>query len=160
MPQVVASTWVPVPPETAFAVAQTTGETRLRWDRFIHSQRLLDAERPGVDVRTLTRSRLGPSMVSRYVSFNPPTHTGMTMDSGPWFFETFGAGWRFKAESRDGVAGTLATWKYTFSTRPAWLRPVAEPIGRWLLGREIRMRIAGWAQGCADPEVLRVAEQG
>jgi len=32
---------------------------------------------------------------------------------------------------------------------------VAEPIGQWLLGREIRARIKAWARACEDPEVLR-----
>lgn len=154
MPQVTSETWVPVPPETAFAVSQTTGEVRLRWDPFIRHQRLLDAERPGKDVRTFTRARLGPSMVSRYVSYRPPTSVGMTMERGPWFFASFGGGWRFTPETRDGVDGTRAVWKYTWSARPARLAPVADPVGRWLLGREIRARIAAFARACADPEVL------
>lgn len=159
MPQVVATQWVPVPPDVAFAVSQTTGETRLRWDRFIRSQRLLDADTPGKGVQTLTHSRLGPRMVSRYVSYAPPSNVGMTMVRGPWFFQTFGGGWRFRPETRDGVEGTLATWKYTYAIRPSWLRPIAEPIGQWLLGREIRSRIAGWARGCEDPEVRRVVDR-
>ena len=154
MPQVVAQQWVPVPPEVAFAVSQTTGEVRLRWDRFIRSQRLIDATSPGKGVRTATHSRLGPRMVSRYVSYQPPRSVGMTMVTGPWFFATFGGGWRFVPQTRDGVEGTMATWKYTYTIRPSWLRSVAEPIGQWLLGREIRSRIVGWAQGCADPVVL------
>jgi hypothetical protein len=55
----------------------------------------------------------------------------MTMVKGPWFFASFGGGWRF-----------------------VWLRFVAEPIGQWLLGREVRARIAAWARACEDPEVL------
>ena len=55
------------------------------------------------------------------------------------------------------MTGTLAVWKYTFSTRPAWLRPVADRVGTWLLGREIRARIAAWARACTDPEVLAAA---
>jgi hypothetical protein len=154
MPQVTAETWVAVSPATAFAVSQTTGETRLRWDPFIRSQRLLDADRPAVGVHTHTRARVGPAMVSRYVSYRPPTSVGMTMESGPWFFDRFGGGWRFTPEERDGVAGTRAVWKYTWSTRPAWLSPVADRIGHWLLGREIRARIAAWAEACTDPVVL------
>lgn len=158
MPQVVATRWVPVTPDVAFAVSQTTGEVRLRWDRFIRSQHLIDADRPGKDVCTATHSRLGPRMVSRYVSYQPPRNVGMTMERGPWFFRTFGGGWRFAPETRNGVDGTLATWKYTFAIRPSWLSVVADPIGRWLLGREIRSRIAGWAQGCEDPVVRRAVE--
>jgi hypothetical protein len=158
VPQVVAQAWVPVPPEVAFAVSQTTGETRLRWDPFIRHQHLIDAERPGKGVRTFTRARLGPppglTMISRYVSYRPPTAVGMTMERGPWFFGSFGGGWRFEPETRDGVLGTTATWKYTYAIRPRLLRGVAEPLGQWLLGREIRARIEAFRRACGDPEVL------
>lgn len=80
------------------------------------------------------------------------------MVTGPWFFERFGGGWRFTPEMRDGVAGCRATWKYTYAIKPSWLRWIAEPIGQWLLGREIRSRIAGWAEGCTDPVVLAAIE--
>ncbi|QCX27912.1 SRPBCC family protein [Nocardioides jishulii] len=157
MPQVMAQTWVPVEPEKAFAVSQTTGEVRLRWDPFIREQRLIDADAPAKGVRTWTRARVGPRMVSEYVSYRPPTSVGMTMVSGPWFFASFGGGWRFVPETRGGVAGTRAVWKYTYTVRPAWLRGVAEPIGQWLLGREIRARIAAWATACENPVVLAAA---
>ena len=150
MPQVVADIVVPVSPEVAFAVSQTTGDLRLRWDPFIRSQRFLDgATEARVGVRTLTKARLGPTMISRYVSFNPPRQAGMTMDSGPWFFDQFGGGWRFVPEGD----GCRAVWKYTFSTQPSWLRPVADRVGTWLLGREIRARLAAFARACVDPEI-------
>ncbi|WP_182525149.1 SRPBCC family protein [Nocardioides dongkuii] len=154
MPHVTAETWVPVPPETAFAVSQTTGEIRLLWDPFIRAQRLIDADRPGAGVHTWTHARVGPKMVSRYVSYRPPTSVGMTMEQGPWFFATFGGGWRFTPEERDGVAGTRTVWKYTWAGKPAWLAPVADRVGSWLLGREIRARIAAFARACEDPRVL------
>ncbi|ANS80260.1 hypothetical protein SGUI_2864 [Serinicoccus hydrothermalis] len=158
MPQVSASIWVGVEPADAFAVSQTTGRVRRAWDPFIRRQHFLDgATSPEVGVRTWTRARVGPAMVSRYVSYRPPRQAGMTMESGPWFFDTFGGGWRFTPQAQDGVAGTLAVWKYTFSTRPAWLRPVADRVGTWLLGREIRARIAAWARACTEPEVLAAA---
>jgi hypothetical protein len=81
----------------------------------------------------------------------------MTMVKGPWFFDSFGGGWRFVPEERDGVAGTKAVWKYTYAVRPAWLRPVAEPIGQWLLGREIEARIAAFAKACRDPRIVSAA---
>ncbi len=91
MPQVRVEAWVPVSPNEAFGVSQTTGEVRLRWDPFIREQRFLGgATAPGKDVRTFTRARVGLSMVSRYVSYNPPSNVGMTMVTGPWFFEQFG----------------------------------------------------------------------
>ncbi len=154
MPQVTAEAWVPVSPEVAFAVSQTTGDIRMRWDPFIREQHLIGATVPAKGVRTHTRARVGPRMVSQYVSYRPPTSVGMTMVTGPWFFASFGGGWRFVPDARDGRDGTRAVWKYTYAVRPAWLRFVAEPIGQGLLGREIRARIAAWARACEDPVVL------
>ena len=151
MPVVESSIVVPVPPDVAFAVSQTTGEIRMRWDVFIREQRLLDdAAVPAVGVRTLTVSRRGLRMVSEYVSYRPPTSVGMKVTKLPWFFEKLGGGWRFAPHAE----GTLATWKYNFSCRPAWLAPIAEWIGVRVLGFEVRRRIAGFARGCVDPEVL------
>ncbi|MDQ0674557.1 hypothetical protein QFZ36_002118 [Pseudarthrobacter siccitolerans] len=151
MPQVRAERFIRIDPDTAFAFSQTTGTFRLKWDPFISGQQFLGgAASAGKGVRTRTRSRLGLTMVSEYVSYAPPKNVGMTMVSGPWFFENFGGGWRFTAD--DG--GTRAVWKYTFSCRPALLRPVMERIGRWLLGREIEKRIEAFARACEDPALV------
>jgi len=91
-------------------------------------------------------------MISEYVSYAPPTNVGMKMVRGPWFFEMMAGGWRFAAGEEPGQ--TIATWRYHFRTRPAWIRPVADRVGTWLLGRDIRRRIAGYARGCQDPLVL------
>ena len=155
MPVVEAAVTVPVPPEIAFAVSQTVAPVRYRWDPFVREQHFVDgATRPGKGVRTFTRSRHRLSMTSEYVSYVPPSHVGMKMVAGPWFFETFAGGWRF---APDGAGGTVATWRYNFRCRPAVLRPVGHALGRWLLGRDIRRRIAGYAAGCLDPVVLAAA---
>lgn len=151
MPQVRAERLIRLDPETVFALSQTTGAFRLKWDPFISAQGFLNgATSAGKGVRTRTVSRLGLVMVSEYVSYSPPRNVGMTMVSGPWFFGKFGGGWRFTAD--DG--GTRAVWKYTFSCRPAWLRPVAERMGAWLLGREITERIDAFARACEDPALV------
>lgn len=161
MPQVSAEVWVALAPAEAFAVSQTTGELRLSWDPFIRAQHFLDgAKAPGVGVQTLTKARVGPTMVSRYVSYNPPTSVGMTMVRGPWFFRTFGGGWRFSPEEGADGEGTRAVWKYTYATRPAWLTPVTDRIGQRVLGREIRRRIDAFARACADPVVLAAIRRG
>ncbi|WP_182112379.1 MULTISPECIES: type II toxin-antitoxin system RatA family toxin [unclassified Actinotalea] len=150
-----ASVDVAVPPDVAYAVSQTTGDARLRWDPFIRHQRFLDgATAPAVGVRTLTRHRSGLRMVSQYVSYRPPTNVGMKMVEGPWFFAVLAAGWRF-TPLPDG--GTRAVWRYSFTCRPPWLAPLAERIGRVVLQRDIDRRIAGFARGCADPVVLAAA---
>jgi hypothetical protein len=149
---------VPVEPDLAFAVSQTTGPVRYRWDPFVREQHFTgDATRPGKGVRTFTRSRHGLTMISEYVSFNPPSNVGMKMVWGPWFFEMFAGGWRFAPAAEPGH--TIATWRYNFRCRPAVLRPVLDRIGVWLLGRDIRRRIAGYAAGCADPVVLAAARR-
>lgn len=153
-----SSVEVPIPPDVAFAVSQTTGATRLRWDPFIRRQAFLDdATTPAKGVRTLTEHRSGMRMVSEYVSFNPPTNVGMRMVEGPWFFAVMAGGWRF-APLPDG-AGTLAVWRYSFTCRPGWLAPLAERIGRRVLQRDIDRRIAGFARGCADPGVLAAVSE-
>ncbi len=147
-----ASVEVAVPPDVAFAVSQTTGATRLRWDPFIRRQAFLDgATLPAKGVRTATQHRSGLRMVSEYVSYAPPTNVGMKMVEGPWFFAVMAGGWRFTALP-DG--GTRAVWRYSFTCRPSWLAPVAERVGRVVLQRDVDRRIAGFARGCADPEVL------
>jgi hypothetical protein len=156
MPTVQADVVVPVPPDVAFAVSQTTGELRLRWDPFIRRQYFLaDATAPGRGVRTFTRSWHGMSMVSEYVSYAPPTNVGMKMVRGPWFFDVFGGGWRFTPV--DDGAATRAVWRYTFHCRPRLLEPVGHRIGAWLLGRDIRRRIDAFAAACHDPEIVRAA---
>ena len=154
MPVVESRLTVPVDPETAFAVSQTTGAIRLRWDPFIRRQRFLDgAAVAAKGVRTETVQRFGLRMVTRYVSYNPPTNVGMVMLEGSWFFEKFGAGWRFSSVPGDDER-TLAVWRYNFSCTPRWLAPIAERIGAFVLQRDIDRRIEGFARGCSDPEVL------
>ena len=155
MPRVESSVVVPVSIDVAFAVSQTTGDIRYRWDPFVAEQQLLDgAEVPAKGVRTETRSRHRLRMVSQYTSFRPPTQVGMKMVEGPWFFANFAGGWSFR-EAPDG--GTEATWRYTFTIRPKLLAPIADRIGVWLLGRDIERRIAGYAKGCTDPVVVEAA---
>jgi len=154
MPMVESTVVVPVSPEIAFAVSQTTGAARMSWDTFIREQYYLDgAERPAKGVRTRTVSRRGAHMTSEYVSFSPPTNVGMKILDGPWFFERLGGGWRFTAVE----GGTLAVWRYNFRCRPAIIRWPAERIGVWLTQRDIDRRIAGFARGCLDPAVLASA---
>lgn len=101
-------------------------------------------------------------MVSQYVSYAPPRSVGMKMVRGPWFFERFAGGWRFEAapDGPDGTPATDAVWRYSFTVRPRWLRPIADRVGVWVLGRDIDRRVAGFARGCEDPEVLAVVRAG
>ena len=156
MPNVEARVVVPVDATTAFWVSQSHGPTRLRWDPFVRSHRLLDADVAAKGTRTEVVSRHRLRMVSAMVSFRPPTRVGMRMVAGPWFFKTFGGGWSF-AET---PGGTEATWRYTFSIRPAWMAPIGDRLGRWLLQRDIEARIAAFAAVCEDSSVLAASLPG
>ncbi|MCS5713887.1 SRPBCC family protein [Herbiconiux sp. CPCC 205716] len=154
MPVIESRLVVPVSPEVAFAVSQTTGEIRMRWDTFIRRQHLLDgATTPAKGVRTFTEQRFGLRMISEYVSYNPPSNVGMRMTKGSWFFERLAGGWRFSAVDGD-PGSTLAIWRYNFTCRPRLIAPIAERIGAVLLQRDIDRRLRGFARGCADPVVL------
>lgn len=163
MPVVESRCVVPVDPATAFAVSQTTGDVRLRWDPFIRRQHFLDgATHPAKGVRTSTVQRFGLRMVSEYVSYSPPSHVGMKMTKGSWFFARFGGGWRFSPASDDdrgeaiaaGRPATLAVWRYNFACSPRWLAPIAERVGRFVLQKDVDRRMRGFARGCEDPAVL------
>jgi hypothetical protein len=65
-------------------------------------------------------------------------------------------GWTF-TPAEGGT--TDATWRYTFTVRPAWLAPIADRIGIALLGRDIRRRLAAFARACADPVVVEAARR-
>jgi Polyketide cyclase / dehydrase and lipid transport len=143
---------VPVAPAVAFALSQTYGELRYRWDPFVREQRLLGgATAAGKGVRTWTRSRHRLTMVSEYVTFRPPTQVGMRMVTGPWFFRSFSGGWNFAPA---GGGATEATWRYNFTIRPRWLAPVADRVGVWVLGRDVRRRLDAFARACADPDIV------
>jgi hypothetical protein len=158
VPRIEATQVVAVPCDVAFRLSQTYGEIRYRWDPFVKEQHLMDgAVAAGKGVRTSTTSRHGLHMVSEYVTYRPPGHVGMRMVEGPWFFQSFSGGWNFVARD-DG--GTDATWRYNFTIRPRWLRPVADPIGRWLLGRDIEKRLGAFARACADPSILEDLQAG
>lgn len=151
MPRVEATTFVPVPPAVAFALSQTQAPLRYRWDTFVRHQELMGgAERPDVGVQTFTKSRHGLRMVSEYQSFKPPRQVGMKMVKGPWFFAKFGGGWSFA----EAAGGTDVTWRYTFAVRPAWLAPIGDRIGSWLLQRDIERRLAGYAAAVDDAELM------
>jgi hypothetical protein len=153
VPRVESTVVVPLPPDRAFALSQTYGELRYRWDPFVREQRLLDgATAAGKGVRTWTRSRHRLTMVSEYVTFRPPGHVGMRMVRGPWFVRSFSGGWNVTPV--DAGAATEATWRYHFTIRPVWLAPVADRLGVWLLGRDIRRRLAAFAGACADRDVV------
>ena len=88
MPQVTAEAWVPVDPDTAFAVSQTTGELRLSWDPFIRHQHFVDgatAPGKGVAVQTIkgTATITAVDKATRDITLKGPQGREMTITAGP-----------------------------------------------------------------------------
>lgn len=140
--------------EQAFAVASSYG-VRLEWDPFVSAQHLVNTDTPGPHVRTWTRSRHGLTMISEYLTYRPPTHMGMKMVQGPWFFRTFSGSWHFREV---GPGELEIVYRYRYDCRPAWLRPVSHRIGNRYLGRDIERRVAAFVAGVEDPGIVARAE--
>ena len=156
MPRIEAKCSVPIRIDLAFALSQTYGELRYRWDPFVHHQELLNGElRAGAGVQTLTRSKHRLTMVTEYQSFRPPAHVGMKMVRGPWFFQSFSGGWNFAATT---PTETAVIWRYNFVVKPKWLRPIADRIGTYLLQRDIDRRLAAFAKACTDASIIDQVE--
>jgi len=137
-------------PDDAFVVASSYG-VRLEWDPFVQAQHLINTDRPGRGVQTYTRSRHGLTMVSEYLTYNRPTHMGMKMVTGPWFFRTFSGSWHFRALD-DGRCEV--TYRYRFECRPKLLRPISHRLGNWLLGRDIEARVDAFVKGAEDADIV------
>ena len=50
-----------------------------------------------------------------------------------------------------------STWRYTFTVKPAALSAIGDPMGEWMLGRDIEQRLAGFATGCSNPDLVAKA---
>jgi ribosome-associated toxin RatA of RatAB toxin-antitoxin module len=151
MPRIESIAVVPLGVADTFALSQTYGALRYRWDPFVRKQHLLNgATKAGPGVQTYTQSRHWISMVSEYQAFKPPFHVGMKMVKGPWFFASLSGGWHFTELT---PTMTKAVWRYNFVCRPTWLQPISHRIGSWLLQKDIDQRLAAFAKACADPTI-------
>lgn len=152
MPRIEKVITIEAPIADCFALSQSQGDVRYEWDPFVREQRLLGgASRPGRGVQTFTKSRHRLRMITEYTSFNPPTQVGMKLIKGPPFFSAFGGGWSFLKVDE---SATQATWRYTFTVRPTWLSRVADPVGSWLLGKDIERRLEHFASGCTNSDLV------
>lgn len=115
---------------------------RLEWDPFLKDARLLDGAASaavGVKARCTARNGFaGLAMETVYVSFDPPHVAAVKMTKGPPVLETFAASLRQEAI---GPGLTRVIYRFNFSTRPRWLRAVADPIASALFRREVRARL-------------------
>jgi hypothetical protein len=77
-------------------------------------------------------------METVYVSFDRPRVAAVKMTRGPAVLETFAATLR---QEGVGAGVTRVTYRFNFSTRPHWLRVIADPIAAALFRREVRERL-------------------
>ncbi|MBV1775866.1 SRPBCC family protein [Burkholderiaceae bacterium DAT-1] len=113
-------------------------QRRLEWDVYLSEAYLLgDAIEANVGVDSFCKGTSGAVMISRYVSFTPPSVAAVTMIKGPLILDRFSGSWSFK--SCEG--GTRVTFTYNFRTRPAWLRSIIEPCVAWLYRRDMARRL-------------------
>lgn len=153
MPRVESEVIVDIDLETAFALSQTYGEIRYMWDPFVKEQHLLDgATNAGKGVKTSTTSKHGLTMISEYVTYNPPTHVGMRMIEGPKFFKSFSGGWTFSKVSENK---TKAVWRYNFVCSPKWMQSIMNPIGMRILQKDIDARLSAFEKACTNAEILK-----
>lgn len=115
---------------------------RLEWDPFLKEATLLDgAQTAGLGVRARCTARsgfAGLAMETIYVSFDRPRVAAVKMTKGPAVLETFAAS-LCQEDIAPGV--TRVRYRFNFSTRPRWLRAVADPIAAALFRREVRQRL-------------------
>jgi hypothetical protein len=115
---------------------------RLEWDPFLKEACLLEGAQAaglGVEARCTARNGFGGlAMETVYVSFDRPRVAAVKMTKGPALLETFAASLR---QEDIGSGQTRVTYRFNFTTRPRWLRPIAEPIASALFRREVRHRL-------------------
>jgi hypothetical protein len=115
---------------------------RLEWDPFLKEACLLEgAEAAGLGVTARCTARngfFGLAMETVYISFDRPKVAAVRMTKGPAVLETFAASLR---QEGLGSGVTRVTYRFNFSTRPHWLRAIAEPIAAALFRSEVRGRL-------------------
>jgi hypothetical protein len=115
---------------------------RLEWDPFLKEACLLDgATVAGLGIKsrcTARNSFAGLAMETVYVSFDRPRVAAVKMTKGPAVLGSFAASLR---QEDVGSGMTRVTYRFNFSTRPRWLRAIADRIAAALFRREVRGRL-------------------
>jgi Polyketide cyclase / dehydrase and lipid transport len=125
---------------------------RLEWDTLLREARITSGEAvAGLGVATLC---VGKPMFgwigieTRYVVFEPGRLAAVRMINRPPFFERFAASIRHE----ELEAGSRLTYQFQFRARPWFLRWLLEPVIRWWLARETRLRLVALAGFLGKPK--------
>lgn len=121
---------------------------RLEWDTLLRDAHLCEGcEEARLHATSVCTGRwyLGRiAMQTQYISFNPPHVAAVKLLNRPPFFESFAATIRHH-DLGDGSSGI--EYKYSFTSRPRWLRWMLHPLMGCVLRRETRRRLRalrGW----------------
>lgn len=126
-------------------------ERRLEWDTLLRAAYLDDghtAACKGATSVCVGRWSLGSiALKTVYVTFERPTVAAVRMVNRPPFFET----WAASIRHADLPAGeSRITYTFHFTTRPAWLRFVLDPVMSRVFAWETRRRLRALRDYFAD----------
>ena len=118
-------------------------DRRLEWDTLLREAYLEPGHSAAAkDAVSVCKGRWmvgGIAMRTVYVSYDPPNVAAVKMLNRPPLFESWAASIRHESVS-DGAS--RVTYKYTFTTRPRFLRFLLDPIlsrlFRWETARRLR----------------------
>lgn len=155
--RVVSSTVVARSAEALFALSQDYTR-RLEWDTYLSQAYLLgDAHSASVGVESYCKSRSGPAMVSKYISYSPPTHAAVEMVRGPLILGQFGGTWRFRQLQPQA---TEVQFIYNFKARPRFLAWLIEPVLAAFYRHDMERRLQAfklWAEWDSGAEAAGAA---
>lgn len=152
MPIVEATTLIRAPQDELFALAQDYA-LRLEWDPFLRDMKFRDgATQAAVGVHVWVRAHNALTMEVEYTTLKVPEVVAMRMIRGPFFFRQFAGTWRFE-EVDSGVV--QVTFRYSFTTRWPFARPLFDPLIRLIFRRDIRGRLRGLKHGAEETDLLK-----
>ena len=153
MPLVEESIQIDAPIELVYEVSQDY-DVRYEWDPFPEKISVVSGSPQGLSVGTtvLVRSKLGMEMLVEFIQVAPPFRAAIKMIQGPSLIEKFAGSWIFEP---NGEGSTFARFRYSISTRPAWLTLVGNAIATLYFSRTARRRLAGLKRYCESTECRR-----
>ena len=148
------STIIAKPAEMLFWLSQDYAR-RLEWDVYLKEVYLLGGHTAAaVGVESYCKSKRGSILVSRYISFSPPTHAAVEMTRGPWVLRSFGGTWRFRVID---AGHTEVRFIYNFKVRLAYLRWLLEPLIAIHYRADMRRRLKAFKHWARELSLLEGA---
>jgi Polyketide cyclase / dehydrase and lipid transport len=115
---------------------------RLEWDTLLQEARLTDGfDVAGLHATSICKGRTllgGIAMKTVYVTYREPDVAAVRMVNRPPFIDSFAASIRHR--DRPGGSSRLE-YKYSFTARPRWLRPLLHPLMQIIFRRETERRL-------------------